>query len=182
MSAWEAASWLIAAATGMLGLAAGRLWARLRTAGARRARSSKLATLRTELERQQVRAGKLEADLHAQQARGFALERELEARESDWAQSSPAQFSFDAQTFQIDRSLHIAAASRAQDADRIADLERQVRDLQDLLTKLASRSRPSRGRSAHPARKPVHAEADELVCRVEPIETGPAPATAQEPR
>jgi uncharacterized membrane-anchored protein YhcB (DUF1043 family) len=144
MSAWEATSWLIAAATGMLGLAAGRLWARLRSAEARRRRSHKLQALRTELQRQQLLAGKLEADLHAQQARGFELERELEARESDWAQSSPAPFSFDQQTFQIERSLQATSASQQQDAARIADLERQVRDLQDLLAKLASRSRPSR--------------------------------------
>lgn len=110
MDPWIASTLAIAAATGLVGLACGRLWARLRSSGARRSRSGKLKAVQAELERQTLRAGRLEADLHAQQARGFALERELEARESHWAQSSPAPFSFDAQTFQLDGPL---PASRA---------------------------------------------------------------------
>lgn len=153
MSSWEGASLAMAVAMGLIGLAAGRLWARLRSSGARRGRAGKLTTLRAELARQQQRAGQLEADLHAQQARGFALERELEARESDWAQSSPVPFSFDVQTFQIDRSLLVEPATRPQDAERIADLEQQVRDLQDLLSKVSARPRSARARSSQPPRQ-----------------------------
>ena len=143
----------MAVATGLIGLAAGRLWARVGSSGARRGRSGKLTALRAELAKQQERTGRLEADLHAQQARGFALERELEARESDWAQSSPVPFSFDARTFQIDRSPLSEPATRPQDAERIADLEQQVRDLQDLLSKVSARPRSARARSSQPPRQ-----------------------------
>lgn len=154
MGSWEAASLAIAVAMGLMGLAAGRLWGRMRTSRARRGRAGTVTALRAELERQTLRAGRFEADLHAQQARGFALERELEARESDWAQSSPVPFSFDAQTFQIDRSLHVDSGTQPQDAERIADLEQQVRDLQDLLAKVSARPRSLRTRSSQPPRQP----------------------------
>jgi hypothetical protein len=154
MDSWEAASLAIAIAMGLMGLAAGRVWGRMRVSSARQGRKSALAALRAELEQQTLRAGRLEADLHAQRARGFALERELEARESDWAQSSPVPFSFDTQTFQIDRSLHIEPGTQPHDAERIADLEQQVRDLQDLLAKMSARSRPARARTSQLPRQP----------------------------
>jgi hypothetical protein len=179
MSSWETASLAIVVATGLTGLAGGRLWARLRSGSARRSRKGKLTALRAELDRQTLRAGQLEADLHAQQARGFALERELEARESDWAQSSPVPFSFDAQTFQIDRSLHIDPMSRAGDAERIAALEQQVRDLQDLLAKVSARPRPSRARSQQaPRQAPAWVElvaANSVHGGLEPTDADPRP-------
>ena len=150
MDSSTVASLVIAVATGLLGLAVGRGWAHLRSAGARRRRAGSLSALQARLGEQKMRADQLEADLHAQQARNFELERELEARESDWAQSSPTPFSFDARTFEIDRSLRAEDIAHAHDAERIADLERQVRDLQDLLSKVSSRSRPARTRANAP--------------------------------
>ena len=139
MDAANVASWATAVAMGLLGLAGGRLWARLRSSAARRHRAGKLTALRAELEQHKLRASALEAQMHAQRAHSFALERELEARESDWAQSSPTPFSFDAQTFQIDRST-------------TADLERQARELDDQRSKLP-RPRPTGMRSAQASRK-----------------------------
>ena len=181
MDSWEAAPLVIAVATGLLGLAGGRLWARLRAGSARRSRAGRLTALRAELERQELRTRQLEADLHAQQARGFALERELEARESDWAQSSPVPFSFDAHTFHIDRSPHtVAPASRPQDTERIADLEQQVRDVQDLLAKVSARPRPSRARSLPPA-DAAGGKVEALSRRSESVQNGSPPGATDPP-
>lgn len=149
MDGWMVESVAIAASMGLVGVVAGRGWAYLRSSPARRKRAGKLAALQALLDQEKLRAGQLDAELHAQRARGFALEHELEARESDWAQSSPTPFSFDAQTYQIDRSLQPDGAP-VQDGDRIADLERQVRDLQDLLSKVTARARSSRTRTRRP--------------------------------
>lgn len=144
---------VIAAVMGMVGVMVGRGWAYLRSSGARRRRTGKLTALQARLDEEKLRASHLEVQLHAQLARGFALERELEARESDWAQSSPTPLSFDAQTFQIEHSLLAEDASTGPHAERIADLEQQVRDLQDLLSKVAARPRTSRTRTRtlHPS-------------------------------
>lgn len=151
MDSWTEASVAIALAVavgmGLVGVMAGRGWAHMRSSAARRKRAGKLTALQARLDEERLLAGELEAELHAQRARGFALERELEARESDWAQFSPTPFSFDAQTFQIDRSLLAGDGSPTGDAARIADLEQQVRDLQDLLAKVTSRPRSSRARA-----------------------------------
>lgn len=151
MDSWNMASSAIAIVMGLLGLAGGRLWAFQRSSAARQKRTGKLTTLQADLDAQRLQYSQLEGELHAQRARNFALERELEAMESDWAQSSPTPFSFDAQTFQIDRSLMADALQH--DAARIAVLERQVQDLQDLLAKVSSRARAQRSRSpqARPA-------------------------------
>ncbi len=154
MDSWNVASWAISVAMGLVGLVGGRLWARVRSSAVRRKRTAKLGALQTELDAQRLRGNQLEAEVHAQRARSFALERELEARESDWAQSSPSPFSFDAQTFQIERSLPTDAGPRPQDTDRIADLERQVHDLQDLVAKVSSRTHSSRTRSPQLPRNP----------------------------
>lgn len=153
MDSWNMASLAIAIVMGLLGLAGGRLWAGLRSSAARRKRTGKLTTLQADLNAQRLQYSQLEGELHAQRARNFALERELEAMESDWAQSSPTPFSFDAQTFQIERSLMADAGAPQHDAVRIAVLERQVQDLQDLLAKVSSRARTQRSRSpqARPA-------------------------------
>jgi hypothetical protein len=157
MDSWSEASVAIALAIavsmGLVGVMAGRGWALVRSSAARRKRAGKMTALQTRLDEQRLRVGELEAELHAQRARGFALERELEARESDWAQSSPTPFSFDAQTFQIDRSLLTDDGSPSGDAARIADLEQQVRDLQDLLAKVTARPRSLRTRT--PASRPT---------------------------
>jgi predicted flap endonuclease-1-like 5' DNA nuclease len=126
MGSFSVASGAIAVAMGLMGLAGGRLWARVRSSAARRSRAGRLTALRAELDKERLRAVQLEADLHAQRARSFALERELEARESDWAQSSPAPFSFDARTFQIDRS-HPAEGPAAE----IEGLARRVDAVRD---------------------------------------------------
>lgn len=148
MDGWMVESVAIAAGMGLVGLVAGRGWAYLRSSSTRRKRAGKLAALQALLDQERLRASQLDAELHAQRARSFALEHELDARESDWAQSSPTPFSFDAQTYQIDRSLLPDGAPA--DSDRIADLERQVRDLQDLLSKVTTRVRSSRTRVRRP--------------------------------
>ena len=149
MDAANVASWATAVVTGLMGLAGGRLWARLRSSAARRHRAGKLTALRAELEQHKLRAGALEAQLHAQRAHSFALERELEARESDWAQSSPTPFSFDAQTFQIDRSTAADLQPQASEDPRSTLLLRQrptgVRSVQ------ASRALRERRHAAAPA-------------------------------
>ena len=142
MDSWSVASWAIAAVMGLVGLAGGRLWAYLRSSAVRKRRTAKLAALQAELDMLRLRSSELEAELHSQRARNFALEHELEAQESDWAQSSPTPFSFDAQTYQIDRLLSADTEPTLQATERIADLERQVQDLQDLLAKVSSRSLP----------------------------------------
>ena len=149
MDGWITESVAIAAGMGLVGVVAGRGWAYLRSSTARRKRAGKVAALQALLDQEKLRSSQLEAGLHAQRARSFALEQELEARESDWAQSRPTPFSFDAETYQIDRSL-LADGESAQDGDRIADLERQVRDLQDLLSKVTTRARSSRTRTRPP--------------------------------
>lgn len=163
MNGWLADSWAIVGGAALLGVAAGRGWARLRSSGARRRRAGKLAKVQALFDQEKLRCGTLEAELHAQQARCFELEQELEARESDWAQSSPAPFAFNAQTFQIERPLPVESVAE-QHANRVNDLERQVRDLQDLLSKVTSRARSSRTR----VRRPVT-----LVDEVEPNRTEP---------
>jgi chromosome segregation ATPase len=151
MDSWTAATLEIAMATCLVGVIAGRGWGYWRSSEARRRRAGKLTALQAHLDEAKLRASQLDAELHAQRARCFALERELDARESDWAQSSPTPFSFDAKTFQIERSLLADDAAPGQDADRIAALEQQVRDLQDLLSKVTSRPRTSRSRARTPS-------------------------------
>ncbi|KNZ33136.1 MAG: hypothetical protein AD742_07735 [Methylibium sp. NZG] len=118
----------------------------MRSSHARRRRAGKLAAVQAMFDQERLRREQLEAELHAQRARCFALEHELESRESDWAQSSPTPISFDAETFQVDRSPEPDAAGASLQADRIATLEGQVRDLQDLLSKVTSRARPLQAR------------------------------------
>ena len=153
MDSVNGASWAVAVAMGLMGLAGGLFWGRLRSSAARQKRAGKLTALRAELAQHQLRTGALEADLHAQRARNFALERDLEARESDWAQSSPTPFSFDAQTFQIDLSARADLHPWPQNASQDASLVLQVRELEDTRPTPPQRVRPPRSRSAHPSRK-----------------------------
>jgi hypothetical protein len=161
MDSWTVATLEIAVATGLVGVIVGGGWAYWRSTASRRRRAGRLTALKARLNEEKLRASHLEAELHAQRARAFALERELEARESDWAQSSPTPFSFDAQTFQIDRLLLASDAAPPPDAERVAGLERQVRDLQDLLAKVTTIPRSSRKRTRTP-------KADTLVEEVLP--------------
>ena len=98
---WMAVTVLGAVGGGWL---AGELWHRHRLAEAQSKSDEELAVLRSALDVQIQNVGNLQAELLAQRERCFALEEELDARDSDWARSSPAPVSFDAQTFRIDRS------------------------------------------------------------------------------
>ena len=153
MDSVNGVSWAIAVAMGLTGLVGGLVWGRLRSSARHRHRTGKLMALRAELEQHQLRASTLEADLHAQRARSFALEREMESRESDWAQSSPTPFSFDAQTFQIDRSARADTRPWPQNAAHDAGLELQIRELEDPRSKAPLQARPPGARSVHPSRK-----------------------------
>jgi predicted flap endonuclease-1-like 5' DNA nuclease len=91
-------------AVGLGGWLAGDLWRRHRSALVQDKSDEEMAVLRSALDVQIQKVGSLQAELLVQHQRCFSLEEELEARENDWARSSPAPVSFDAQTFRIDRS------------------------------------------------------------------------------
>lgn len=89
-----------------MGLLCGALWQCRRAPHAPRAEWASLATLRCALDAQRSDFRRIEAELIAQRQHWFVLEGELEARASDWARTSHALVSFDAQTFQIERGSH----------------------------------------------------------------------------
>lgn len=93
-------------AMGLVGLVCSDRWQRHRSSRGQRNSAEKMAVLQSALDAQFQTVGNLQAELRAQRERCFALEGELEAGESDWARNSLALVSFDAQTFQVDRSTH----------------------------------------------------------------------------